>query len=109
MPQDIGLWVKPIVYLVAMFALGLQTERVGRRVANLLPADERKGAWGYDPDLPRTLNVNESPWNLWGSLRIRQEVDKRHKGEAAFERIWKEQRRWLIATVLVAVLGLPLL
>ena len=54
----------PIVYLVAMFALGLQTERVGRRVANLLPADERKGAWGYDPDLPRTLNVNESPWNV---------------------------------------------
>jgi hypothetical protein len=109
MPQEIGLWVKPIVYLVAMFALAFQTEHVGRRVANLLPPDERKGAWGYDPNLFRTLKLNESPWRAWGSIRTRQEINKRHKGEAAFERIWKEQQRWLIATLVVAVLGLPLL
>jgi hypothetical protein len=109
MPQDVGLWIKPVVYLVAVFGLALRTRYVGNSAAALLPPDERKGAWGYDPNLFRTLNVNESPWNLWRSLRTRQEVNKRHKGEAEFERIWKEQRRWLIATILVAVLGLPLL
>ncbi len=109
MPQDISLWVKPIVYILAVFALGLRTKHVGDRAATLLSPEERRGAYGYDPDLVRSLNLNESPWRMFEAFRLGREIYRRHKGEAAFDRISKEQQRWGMATLLVAVLGLPLL
>jgi hypothetical protein len=109
MPPDVGLWFKPLVYLVVVFALAIQTNRVGNRAATLLPPDERRGAYGYDPDLVRTLNLNNSPWRMLEAFRLRREIYRMHKGEAAFDRIRGEQQRWLTATLLVVILGLPLL
>jgi hypothetical protein len=109
MPQDIGLWIKPILYLLVVVVMAWRANHAASAFAAVLPPEERKGAMRYDREAD--LLLRDKPWRLFtGTFLTRMyEVGTRRQDDPTVERKRQEAIRWLGATILVLVLGLPLL
>ena len=109
MSQDVSLWIKPVIYLVAVAALGLRAQHLARRYGALLPPEERRGALFYDPEVHVQIQRNPLFFFTGSTMTRAAEVARRRQDDPLLERRRREAGRWAWAAVLVAIFGLPLL
>jgi len=109
MPENPGLWIKPIVYLVVVFVSAFRSWQLSLAYGKLLPPEERKGALWHDPEVMAL--IQKEPWRLFTSSFMTRagQVGMKRQQDPVIERKRQEAKRWGIAAIAVAVLGLPLL